>query len=143
MIEIKDNIFHTIAAWKVNPVNCVGVAGKGLALQFKKRYPGNFKLYQTWCKCGDARPGVVLPDYSASVISFPTKVDWRAKSDILYVREGLIALGNCIRAMGIKSIAIPALGCGLGGLEWSDVRNELRRFDRMLPDVVVYVYLPD
>ena len=123
----------------VNPVNCVGVMGRGIALQFKRAFPENFRTYAEACDRGDVRPGnmfvfetgaITNPRY---IINFPTKRHWRGKSRIEDIEAGLNALGEVIRERDIRSIAIPALGSGLGGLEWSVVRprieEALSRFD--------------
>lgn len=108
----------------VNTVNCVGVMGKGLALQFKNAFPENFKAYVTACKRKEVRPGHMFifetrcfepPHY---IINFPTKRHWRDKSHIEDIESGLADLVKVIRNKGIRSITIPPLGCGLGGLDW-------------------------
>jgi len=123
----------------VNAVNCVGVMGKGVALQFKRAYPANFALYKAACERGDMTVGTVLvvktgklvnPKY---IINFPTKQHWRDNSRMEDIDSGLIALVDAVKANGIKSIAIPALGCGNGGLRWDDVRP---RIEGAFADVV-------
>lgn len=110
----------------VNPVNTVGVMGKGLALQFKKAFPDNFAAYERACKTGEVEVGrmyVVRRVGSPKlIINFPTKNHWRDPSRIEYVRDGLLDLAEQIRQLGIESIAIPPLGCGLGGLDWAVVK---------------------
>ena len=112
----------------VNTVNCVGVMGKGIALQFKNKWPRNFAAYVAACKAGFVRPGrmfihdlggIVKPHY---IVNFPTKEHWRGVSKIEFIRSGLVDLVLQVRQLGIRSIAIPPLGCGNGGLKWSDVR---------------------
>jgi O-acetyl-ADP-ribose deacetylase (regulator of RNase III) len=112
----------------VNTVNCVGIMGRGLALQFKNVFPENFKAYVTACKREEVQSGKMFifetnkltnPKY---IINFPTKRHWREKSRIEDIQSGLKALVNEIRDRNIKSIAIPPLGSGLGGLNWSEVR---------------------
>ena len=107
----------------VNTVNCVGVMGKGIALQFKNKWPDNFAEYAAACKAGQVRPGrmfihdsggLVKPNY---IINFPTKDHWRGASRMAFIRDGLIDLVTQVRRLGIRSIAIPPLGCGNGGLE--------------------------
>ena len=106
----------------VNTVNCVGVMGKGIALQFKQKWPENFKAYEQACKRGEVVPGkmfvydsggLVRPHF---IINFPTKKNWREKSKIEYVTKGLDDLVNQIKRLKITSIAVPPLGCGNGGL---------------------------
>ena len=112
----------------VNTVNCVGVMGKGIALQFKNKWPDNFKAYEAACKAGRVRPGkmfvfdsgaIVRPNF---IINFPTKDHWRGKSKIEFIRDGLVELIVEIKRLNIRSVAIPPLGCGNGGLDWNDVR---------------------
>ena len=112
----------------VNPVNCVGVMGKGLALQFKIKYPGNFKRYQRACELNKMQPGkmLVTENYDTKrtlIINFPTKRHWRDSSKIEDIQTGLIDLTKIIKSLNIKSIAIPPIGCGLGGLDWNKVRD--------------------
>ena len=115
----------------VNTVNCRGAMGKGLALQFKRRFPGNYAAYRAACEAGQVRPGRVFV-YRASgigmprfIINFPIKDDWRNPSRIEWIEDGLDDLSRVIREQGIDSIAIPALGCDLGGLDWRDVRPRI------------------
>ena len=130
----------------VNTVNCVGVMGRGIALQFKKAYPENFRAYAGACERGDVRPGRMFvfetgaltnPRY---IINFPTKRHWRANSRIEDIDSGLKDLVCVIRERGIRSIAVPPLGSGLGGLEWSNVRSRIEKalsdFDHV--DFVVF-----
>jgi len=112
----------------VNTVNTVGVMGKGIALQFKNRFPNNFKSYKKACKEGTFKPGQVLVFRegdlmdSKIIINFPTKAHWRGDSKYEYIASGLVALKEAIISNGIKSIAIPPLGCGNGGLNWQKVK---------------------
>lgn len=131
----------------VNTVNCVGVMGKGIALQFKKSFPDNFKKYARACKGGEIEPGRMfiteqlgVPKY---IVNFPTKRHWRAKSQMADVESGLAALANEVQARQIRSIAIPPLGSGLGGLDWSEVRSRIEDTLGQLPDVRVVVYEPE
>lgn len=132
----------------INTVNCVGVMGRGIALQFKNMWPENFKAYEAACKRQEVQPGrmfiydtnqLTLPRY---IINFPTKRHWRAKSRLQDIDLGLRALVNEIRTRGIRSIAIPPLGSGLGGLDWADVRPRIEAAMTDLPDVRVRVYEP-
>ncbi len=113
----------------VNTVNTVGVMGKGIALQFKNRFPNNTKIYQKACKAKTFDVGEVLVVRegdllnSKIIINFPTKKHWRGDSKYEYISSGLIALKEAILSNGIKSIAIPPLGCGNGGLEWERVKT--------------------
>lgn len=115
------SIFDSHAEYLVNPVNCVGVMGKGLALEFKKRFPDVFQTYAEACRAGKIVPGRV--QVVGRVVNFPTKRHWRDKSRMLDVAEGLIDLVCELRARGAESVAIPALGCGEGGLSWMAVKR--------------------
>ena len=139
------NMFDADVEALVNPVNCVGVMGAGLAKKFKEKYPDNFDRYSFWCKSGEADVGNTLvyqPLMSKTkyVINFPTKLHWRTSSHLEYIILGLIKLSADIMTYNIKSIAIPALGCGLGGLDWEEVRTliyEILR-DCGCPDIRLY-----
>lgn len=133
----------------VNTVNCVGVMGRGIALQFKKAYPENFKAYAEACKLDEVQPGRMFihrlrgltnPRY---IINFPTKRHWRGKSRMEDIDSGLAALTGDIRKLGIRSVAVPPLGSGLGGLEWTEVRDRIEGTLGGLNDVRVVVYEPN
>jgi len=132
----------------VNTVNCVGVMGRGIALQFKNAWPENFKAYEAACKREEVQPGrmfifdteqLAAPRY---IINFPTKRHWRGRSRIQDIDTGLEALVRDIANLGIRSVAIPPLGSGLGGLEWSEVRPRIEAAMQALPDVRVRIYEP-
>lgn len=127
---ILGDLFKSDTQALVNPVNCVGVTGKGLAKQFKQRYPAVFAEYRAACQAGElkiggmpqvcinaAQPG---PRY---VINFPTKNHWRDQSDMENIARSLYGLVHALNKHMIKSVAIPALGCGLGELEWNEVQQ--------------------
>lgn len=122
------NTFDAQAEALVNPVNCVGVMGKGLALAFKKAFPAMFEAYRDACKTGQLEPGRVhiwknpSPSPTRFVINFPTKRHFRSKSRLEDIEVTLPALVEAARTHSIASLAVPALGAGLGGLAWSDVR---------------------
>jgi len=149
MIEIAEgNILQADAEALVNTVNCVGVMGKGLALQFKQAFPANFKSYESACHAGDVAPGsmfifdngrLIKPRY---IINFPTKRHWRDQSRIEDIQSGLRALIDDVRRLGIRSIAVPPLGCGLGGLNWRDVRPMIEKSFSELLDVRVLLFPP-
>lgn len=133
----------------VNTVNCVGVMGRGIALQFRQQFPANYKAYAAACERKDVQPGrmfvfetgeLAFPRY---IINFPTKRHWRGKSRIEDIRSGLVALADEIRARGIRSIAIPPLGSGLGGLSWGEVKPLIAQALAVLPDVDVLVFEPN
>lgn len=109
----------------VNTVNCEGVMGKGIAYQFKLRYPNNFKDYRHACQSGELRPGKLhyFSEDGKLIINFPTKDKWRNPSKMEYIESGLNELVPLIHELSIKSIAIPPLGSGNGGLIWSQVRK--------------------
>ena len=138
------DIFQCKVQAIVNPVNCVGVMGKGLALSFKHRYPQNFKVYEKACtenrvKTGEMliyATGLSVPQY---IINFPTKLHWRDPSRIEYIENGLVGLKNIIVKLNIQSIAIPALGAGLGGLDWNVVKNLIvSSLQDLDTDIIVY-----
>lgn len=133
----------------VNTVNCVGIMGRGIALQFKKAFPANFRAYALACDEGEVQPGRMFvydtgaftnPRY---IINFPTKRHWKGKSRIEDIDGGLIALAREVRERGIKSIAIPPLGAGLGGLDWNDVRPRIEAALRDVPNLDVLIYQPN
>lgn len=130
----------------VNPVNCVGVMGKGLALQFKQAHPAAFRAYALACSTGQMKPGVMHTAYTQDrrqcIVHFPTKRHWRDPSRMVDIETGLIALVDLIDEMGIRSIAVPPLGAGLGGLPWVDVEAAIRHHLEPLADVDVRLYLP-
>lgn len=149
MIEIaKGNLLRTEAEALVNTVNCVGFMGKGIALQFRKAYPENFKAYQRACRKKEVVPGTMFifktngfmnPRY---IINFPTKRHWRGNSRLADIESGLKSLITEVRRLEITSIAVPPLGCGLGGLDWNSVRPMIEKAFESLPDVHVYLYEP-
>jgi O-acetyl-ADP-ribose deacetylase (regulator of RNase III) len=145
---IQGDILKADAEALVNTVNSVGVMGRGIALQFKRAYPDNFKAYAAACKRGEVRPGRMFvfdrgesaqPRY---IINFPTKLHWRGKSRIEHIESGLEALVGEIRTRRIRSIAIPPLGSGLGGLDWAEVKPLIDRALAEVPDVEAEVYEP-
>lgn len=132
----------------VNTVNCVGVMGKGLALQFKKAYPDNYETYKLACEHKAIRTGKMFTFMRKSqsnpkyIINFPTKQHWRDPSKIEFIDDGLIDLVRVVPYLSIKSIAIPPLGCGLGGLEWSVVLPKIKEAMMSLNDVDILIYEP-
>ncbi len=149
MIEfVHGNILRADAEAIVNTVNCVGVMGRGIALQFKNAWPENFHAYANACKAEIVQPGkmFVFPTNQLTnpryIINFPTKRHWRGASRMEDIESGLHALVDTIREYDIKSIAIPALGSGLGGLDWQQVRTRIVAAMQGLPDVTIYIYEP-
>ena len=128
MIEIvRKNLFLAQTDAIVIPVNCVGVMGAGVALQFRKHYPDGFAPYREACFKKELRPGEIMfhwkQGWAKTVIFFPTKDDWRKPSRIEWIRDGLKDLRKMAGGWGMeKSIAMPALGCGFGGLRWGKVK---------------------
>jgi O-acetyl-ADP-ribose deacetylase (regulator of RNase III) len=132
----------------VNTVNTVGVMGKGIALQFKRKWPANAKAYEVACKRGEVVPGkmfvfdnggLVEPKF---IINFPTKRHWRQPSRMSDIDAGLVDLIAQIKRLKIRSIAIPPLGCGNGGLDWNEVRPRIEMAFKENPDVDVRLFAP-
>ena len=149
MIELKrGDILMEDAEALVNTVNCVGFMGRGIALQFKRAFPENFKAYTAACRRHEVQPGRMFvfdtgklthPRY---IINFPTKRHWRGKSRLPDIEAGLEALVAEIKSRAIRSIAIPPLGSGLGGLDWNEVRPRIEQTLSVLPDVRVILFEP-
>ena len=149
MIEqAHGNLLQAEAEALVNTVNCVGVMGKGIALQFKQAFPENFRAYQRACRAGEVQPGRALvfeagcltsPRY---IINVPTKRHWREDSRLEDVEAGLAALVDEVKRLGIRSIAVPPLGCGNGGLNWADVRPRIEAAFAQVPEVRVLLFAP-
>ena len=139
---VRGNIFCSECEVLVNPVNCVGVMGKGLALEFKQKYPDMFKSYQEVCKTKALRLGcpMFVKGADKSIVLFPTKYHWKEKSKIEAVKEGLEVFVRGHKKLGIKSVAFPKLGCGLGGLDWEEVRPIMEYYLSNL-DIEVEIYI--
>lgn len=139
---IEGNIFQSPAQVLVNPVNTVGVMGKGLALSFKKRYPEMFKKYRTVCENGQFGIGKLMLYYALDhwVLLFPTKENWRHPSKLQYIEEGLQKFVDTYVNLNITSIAFPRLGCGNGELNWDVVRPIMERYLKPLP-INNYIYI--
>ena len=142
------NIVEDEAEALVNTVNCVGFMGKGIALQFRRAFPQNNAAYVKACETNEVRPGRMFvvetgaltgPKY---IINFPTKRHWRAKSRLEDIDAGLEALVDEIRERGIRSVAVPPLGCGLGGLDWRVVRPRIERALSQVSELEVHLYEP-
>lgn len=145
---IKGDILTSDVEALVNTVNCVGVMGRGIALQFKKAFPENYKKYSTACKLEEVQPGkmfitktdtLVNPKF---IVNFPTKRHWRGKSKMEDIESGLEVLAEEIRRLNIKSIAIPPLGSGLGGLDWEKVKPKIVNALNKIQNIRVIIYEP-
>lgn len=141
------SIFESGATALVNPVNCVGVMGGGLARIFADRYPEMERDYNLYCESGLLRPGMVHSYYSnleevPIILNLPTKDDWRKPSTLEYVHDGLIALATYLNRFSIDSVAVPALGCGLGGLDWEPVDFEINMASKLTSNTNWIVFPP-
>lgn len=149
MKYITGNMLEAETEALVNTVNTVGVMGKGIALQFKERFPMNFKIYKAACKKGEMLVGKMLVvkentlNGEKLIINFPTKTEWFKKSEYSYIEDGLKDLANVIEKYKIKSIAIPPLGCGNGGLKWEKVKPMMEKYLGQLPNVSIQIYEPN
>ena len=148
MILTQGHLLEARADALVNTVNTVGIMGKGIALMFKERFPENFEAYEAACEAEQVEvgrmfvtPGLEL-DGPRWIINFPTKKHWRSPSKLEWIKAGLQDLRTVIVKNGIRSIAIPPLGCGDGGLEWPVVRGMIERELSDLPGVEILVYEP-
>lgn len=146
---VTGNIFESQAEALVNTVNTVGVMGKGIALQFKNQFPKNYRIYKAACKSQELKVGQLLVTEEASllggkktIINFPTKTHWRLPSEYAYVESGLEALVKLIEKRKIRSIAIPPLGSGNGGLDWGVVRKMIVEALEDTP-CEIYLYEPN
>ena len=145
--EAKGNLLKADAEALVNTVNTVGVMGKGIALQFKKAYPDNFRAYEAACRNGEVRLGEVfvystgkLTENPRFILNFPTKEHWRSEARLVDIESGLQDLVEKVVQFRIGSIAIPPLGCGLGGLRWAEVEPLIRDAFDSVEGVEVMVY---
>lgn len=145
----RGDILKADAEALVNTVNCVGFMGRGIAAQFKRAFPNNFTAYEVACRRGEVQPGRMLitttgqPGNPRWIVNFPTKRHWRANSRIEDIESGLASLVGEVRQHRISSIAIPPLGCGLGGLRWSEVRPRIERAFADVPELQVLIFEPD
>jgi O-acetyl-ADP-ribose deacetylase (regulator of RNase III) len=143
----QGNLLETRAEAVVNTVNTVGVMGKGIALMFKDRFPDNYRQYRAACKAGEVQTGrlfITEPNELGGprwVVNFPTKQDWRAKSRLEWISAGLIELRRFLQEQQVRSIAVPPLGAGNGGLEWPTVRAEIEQALRDV-DAEIIVFEP-
>lgn len=139
---VGKSIFDTKLQAMINTVNCDGVMGKGLALEFKRRYPYMFKEYKEKCLKGEIKPGLlhIYRTDKKVIINFPTKKHWENKSRMEYIEKGLLYLKKNYKAWELKSIAFPQLGCDLGGLDWSKVKVLMEEYLNAF-DISIEVYI--
>lgn len=149
MIELtQGDILNADAEALVNTVNCVGIMGRGIALQFRKAFPENFKAYEAACKAHQVQPGkMFMYDLNRLynprfIVNFPTKRHWKGKSRIEDIKSGLADLIGVVQQQQIRSVAIPPLGCGLGGLNWEEVRPLIIEAFQSVPEVAVLLFEP-
>ena len=144
-IRLKEgNLLNSSSQTLVNTVNCVGAMGKGIALQFKKSYKPMYEDYRRRCQREEVKPGVPYlyrVNRNRMVINFPTKNHWRNKSELRWIETGLDLLVEQVKEWGVTSLAVPALGCGNGGLEWRVVRALMFKKLGTL-DIPVEIYAP-
>src|SRR5690348_8260075 len=146
--KAEGNLLSSDAEALVNTVNTEGVMGKGIALQFKEAFPDTYEQYRKACKKGEVRVGRVFVTRNPKlvgpkwIIHFPTKDAWRKPSRLEYIEKGLSDLVRVIRELGIRSIALPPLGCGHGGLDWRQVKPLIAGAMEALSEVDVLVFEP-
>ena len=140
--EIKGNIFNSNAMAVVNTVNCVGAMGKGIALDFKLRYPEMFKEYQKICFKHILKPGQILPYRKSKpiILNFARKDDWKDPSKIEWIEETLQKFVNNYKTMGITSVAFPWMGAMNGGIPLETIKNITRKYLSNLEDIDIEVY---
>ena len=151
MIQIaQGNLLVAQVDALVNTVNTRGIMGKGIALQFKQAFPAMFRDYEKACKAGEVRLGKMhvydlgsVKEGPRWIVNFPTKGDWREQSRLTDIETGLEDLVTTILRLRIRSIAIPSLGCGNGGLNWAEVRPRIEAAFINLPDVNVLLFAPE
>ncbi len=149
MIEIgRGNLLTADVEGIVNTVNTVGVMGKGIALQVKRAFPEVYTAYRAACDRGEVRLGQMLfhdrgvLGSGRYIVNFPTKGHWRSRSKLADIESGLTDLVRVVEELGLASVAVPALGCGNGGLAWDDVRPRIERAFGALPEVRVVLFPP-
>ena len=150
MLKLIENgdIFNSDCEYLVNPVNTVGVMGKGLALQFKEKFPENFNKYKKYCNSKDFTVGklLIITENDKNIINFPTKIHWKDKAKLKFIEDGLEKLKIAIEKRNIKSVAMPKIGCGLGELDWNTVFREICKFHSQLSEeisdnLIIEIYL--
>lgn len=136
------NLFSSDAEALVNAVNCVGVMGAGIAQQFKINFPAMFDEYQRLSLAGYIKPGHIHAwrGWAVWVLNFPTKRHWKDHSRMADIESGLVSLLETVQENKIKSLAMPKIGCGLGGLDWSAVRPKIETTFAPHPEIEIYLY---
>jgi len=147
IFHAEGDLLATDAEALVNTVNTVGVMGKGIALQFRQAFPDNYAAYESACKRGEVQIGKMFVFHRSNnpriIINFPTKKHWKGKSKIEDIKSGLKSLIEVVKKERIRSIAVPPLGCGNGGLDWKDVKPLIEQAFSELPDVQVQLFHPE
>lgn len=144
----KGDLLADSAEALVNAVNTVGVMGAGIARQFKEQFPEMFIEYERACRANEVILGkmhvvkVAMDEGDKYIINFPTLVHWSDQSELRHIETGLEDLVRIVQEKEIKSLAIPPLGCGVGGLAWKDVRGLIEESFRDVTDVQVHLYEP-
>ena len=140
--EVRGNIFSSEAQALVNTVNCVGVMGKGVALEFRRRHPKMFKEYKSVCEKGELQPGQILPyrDGETWILNFAIKNDWKQPSKVKWIESCLKEFVSSYRDMGIKSIAFPWMGAMNGGIPIEIIKEIMRNYLSDLTDIAIEVY---
>lgn len=150
MLTYRDgNLFEDTADAIVNPINCMGVMGAGLALLYKQAYPANYDAYRARCLRREVKVGEMFvfkfkdrpnPRY---IVNFPTKIHWRDGSKLDYIQVGLADLVRVVHAYELKSVALPRIGCGLGQLSWPVVNSLIKEYAEGLQNVDIRIYGED
>lgn len=127
---VETSVFNANAELLVNPINCMGVMGAGLALEFRLRFPAMFEDYVVRCERKEVRPGIPYlyrGDGHPAILNFPTKAHWKYPSRLEWIDQGLVWFAENYRKLGVSSVAFPLLGCSKGGLQWQEVRPLMER----------------
>lgn len=142
IVEYESSMFDINSDALVNPVNCVGVIGAGLAKEFAWRFPNIIPPYKISCKDGTLKPGKILVcRESKYIVNFATKNHWRENSRYEFISEGMVELRRFLNTSQVRSIAFPKLGCGLGNLSYGTVKSIILRESESISDDII-VYLP-
>ena len=145
-MDVGDNIFNSRTKTLVNTVNCVGIMGKGIALEFKKHFPEMYDEYRLRCENKEIMPGqpYIWKNNAGgkSILNFPTKQHWRGNSRIEWIESGLNCFYENYHKWEVESIAFPALGCSNGGLDWESVEPIMIRHLEKIHDITIEIYPP-